>query len=140
MCRLADASFDAAATLRSAGRAYRAGMTGRSHDVIVVGLGGMGSAAAYHLARRGQRVLGLERFGPAHDQGSSHGGSRLIRQACYEDPAYVPLMQRSYELWRELEGCSGDELLLETGGLLLLSSPTSSSAPAVQDTPSSTCR
>jgi sarcosine oxidase len=76
-------------------------MARRSHDVIVVGLGGMGSAAAYHLARRGQRVLGLERFGPIHDLGSSHGGSRLIRQACYEDPAYIPLMRRSYELWRD---------------------------------------
>jgi len=94
-------------------------MTGGSHDVIVVGLGGMGSAAAYHLARRRQRVLGLERFGPVHDQGSSHGGSRLIRQACYEDPAYVPLAQRSYELWRELEASSGDTLFLDTGGLLL---------------------
>lgn len=94
-------------------------MHGGSHDVIVVGLGGMGSAAAYHLARRGQRVLGLERFGPVHDQGSSHGGSRLIRQACFEDPAYVPLAQRSYELWRALESSSGDTLLLNTGGLLL---------------------
>jgi len=94
-------------------------MHGGSHDVIVVGLGGMGSAAAYHLARRGQRVLGLERFGPVHDQGSSHGGSRLIRQACFEDPAYVPLAQRSYELWRALESSSGDTLLLDTGGLLL---------------------
>jgi sarcosine oxidase len=79
----------------------------------------MGSAAAYHLARRGLGVLGLERFGPVHDQGSSSGGSRLIRQACYEDPAYIPLMRRSYELWRELEACSGETLLLDTGGLLL---------------------
>ncbi|MCA1846602.1 MAG: N-methyl-L-tryptophan oxidase [Actinobacteria bacterium] len=94
-------------------------MLRRSHDVIVVGLGGMGSAAAYHLARRGQRVLGLERFGPVHDLGSSHGGSRLIRQAYYEDPAYIPLVQRSYELWRELERSSGETLLLNTGGLLL---------------------
>ncbi|WP_316316756.1 FAD-dependent oxidoreductase, partial [Clavibacter michiganensis] len=61
-----------------------------SHDVIVVGLGGMGSAAAYHLAARGRRVLGLERFGPAHNLGSSHGGSRIYRQAYFEDPAYVP--------------------------------------------------
>ncbi len=66
-------------------------MTARSHgsayEVIVVGLGGMDSAAAYHLARRGPRVLGLERFTSAHDQGSSHGGSRLISQAYFEDPA-----------------------------------------------------
>jgi sarcosine oxidase len=92
---------------------------GPAYDVIVVGLGGMGSAAAYHLARRGQRVLGLERFDPAHNQGSSHGGSRLIRQVCFEDPAYVPLVRRAYELWRELEHNSGDALLLATGGLLL---------------------
>ena len=68
-------------------------------DVIVIGLGGMGSAAAAHLAARGQRVLGLERFGPAHDRGSSHGGSRIIRQSYFEDPAYVPLLLRAYELW-----------------------------------------
>ena len=65
----------------------------------MVGLGGMGSAAAYHLAARGQRVLGLERFGPAHDRGSSHGGSRITRQSYFEDPAYVPLLLRAYELW-----------------------------------------
>lgn len=65
-----------------------------SYDVIVVGLGGMGSAAACHLARRGRRVLGLERFTAAHDRGSSHGGSRLIRLAHFEDPAYVPRSSR----------------------------------------------
>ncbi len=91
----------------------------RSHDVIVVGLGGMGSAAAYHLARRGQRVLGLERFTPAHDRGSSHGRSRVIRQAYFEDPAYVPLVLRSYELWREAERASGADLLLITGALMI---------------------
>jgi hypothetical protein len=69
------------------------------YDAIVVGLGGLGSAAAFHLARRGGRVLGLDRFAPPHNLGSSHGGSRLIRQAYYEDPAYVPLVQRSYELF-----------------------------------------
>ncbi len=63
-----------------------------SYDVIVIGLGGMGSAAAYRLAQRGQRVLGLERHTPVHDQGSSHGGSRITRQAYFEDPAYVPLL------------------------------------------------
>ena len=71
------------------------------YDVIVIGLGGMGSAAAYHLAARGQRVLGLEKFTPAHDKGSSHGGSRIIRQSYFEDPAYVPLLLRAYELWDE---------------------------------------
>src|SRR4051812_4240192 len=77
----------------------------------------MGSAAAAHLAARGQRVLGLERFGPAHDRGSSHGGSRIIRQSYFEDPAYVPLLLRAYELWRALERESGADLLALTGGL-----------------------
>ena len=88
-------------------------------DVIVLGLGGMGSAAAYHLARRGQRVLGLERFAPAHAHGSSHGRSRVIRLAYFEDPAYVPLLLRSYELWQELAPAGGAPLLTETGGLML---------------------
>jgi sarcosine oxidase len=79
----------------------------------------MGSAAAHHLARRGRRVLGLERFTPAHDRGSSHGGSRIIRQAYFEDPAYVPLVLRAYELWRELERAAGADLLLITGGLMI---------------------
>ena len=82
-----------------------------SYDVIVVGLGGMGSAAAYHLAARGQRVLGLERHTPAHDRGSSHGGSRIVRQTYFEDPAYVPLLLRSYELWERLGHDSGEDLL-----------------------------
>ena len=90
-----------------------------SYDVIVIGLGGMGSAAAAHLAGRGARVLGLERFGPAHDRGSSHGGSRIIRQAYFEDPAYVPLLRRSYELFEQLEADSGSDLLTITGGLYL---------------------
>jgi sarcosine oxidase len=94
-------------------------MVGRSHDVIVVGLGGMGSAAAYRLARRGRRVLGLDRFGPVHNHGSSHGSSRLFRQVCWEDPAYVPLVRRAYELWRELEQQADERLLLPTGGLFL---------------------
>ena len=87
------------------------------YDVIVVGLGGMGSAAAYHLARRGARVLGLEQFGPAHDRGSSHGGTRVIRQAYHEGPDYVPLVLRAYELWRALEAESGTSLLTITGAL-----------------------
>jgi sarcosine oxidase len=94
-------------------------VTEHRYDVIVLGLGGMGSAAAAHLARRGATVLGLERFGPAHDQGSSHGGSRIIRQAYFEDPAYVPLLRRAYELWERLETDSGRDLLTITGGLYL---------------------
>ena len=91
----------------------------QTYDVAVIGLGGMGSAAAYHLARRGQRVLGIERFGIAHKYGSSHSGSRIIRQAYFEDPAYVPLLLRAYELWREIEDVSGEKILTVTGGLML---------------------
>jgi sarcosine oxidase len=87
-------------------------------DAIVIGLGGMGSAAVAHLAARGRRVLGLDQFAPPHDQGSSHGESRVIRQAYWEDPAYVPLLLRAYELWRELERDSGRCLLTITGGLM----------------------
>ena len=90
------------------------------YDSIVIGLGGMGSAAAYHLARRGQRVLGLEAFEPNHANGSSHGEHRIIREAYFEAPEYVPLIQRAYALWRELETESGrNDLLQITGGLLL---------------------
>ena len=88
-------------------------------DVIVVGLGGMGSAAAAHAASRGKRVLGLEQFQPAHDQGSSHGRSRVIRLAYFEHPAYVPLLRRAYELWRQLEERTGRRLLQITGGLMI---------------------
>ncbi len=84
------------------------------YDAIVIGLGGMGSATAYHLAQRGQRVLGLEQFGPLHEQGSSHGLTRIIRMAYHEDPSYVPLLRRAYELWHELEGLAGEELLVTT--------------------------
>lgn len=94
-------------------------MSDNGYDVIVVGLGGMGSAAAYHLARRGVRVLGLEKFTPAHDKGSSHGGSRIIRQSYFEDPAYVPLLLRAYELWEELANGTGREVYRLTGGLFL---------------------
>jgi sarcosine oxidase len=91
----------------------------KSPDAIVLGLGGVGSAAAYHLAIRQRRVLGIEQFQPAHDLGSSHGGSRIIRQAYHEHPAYVPLVRRSYELWRELERSTDEDLLTITGGLLI---------------------
>ena len=88
-------------------------------DTIVVGLGGMGSAAAAHAASRGQRVLGLEQFQPDHTQGSSHGRSRVIRLAYFEHPAYVPLLRRAYELWRRLERETGRHLLQITGGLMI---------------------
>lgn len=89
-----------------------------AYDVIVIGLGGMGSAAAYHLAARGQRVLGLEQFGPAHGHGSSHGGYRVIRQAPPEEQ-HVPLSLRASELWTQLERDTGRELVTVTGGLML---------------------
>ena len=88
-------------------------------DVVVAGLGAMGSAAAFQLARRGARVLGLDRFAPPHALGSSHGRSRIIREAYFEDPLYVPLVQRAYERWAELERLSGRTLLVRTGGLML---------------------
>jgi sarcosine oxidase len=87
------------------------------HDVIIIGLGGMGSAAAWHLARRGQRVLGLERFDIPNAMGSSHGVTRIIRLPYYEDPAYVPLLRRAYALWREAEAEAGERLLFITGSL-----------------------
>ncbi|MCC6234059.1 MAG: N-methyl-L-tryptophan oxidase [Verrucomicrobiales bacterium] len=88
-------------------------------EVIVVGLGGMGSAVVAHLARRGQRVLGLDRHAPPHDRGSSHGMTRVIRQAYFEHPAYVPLLLRAYDLWRELESEEEQPLLLLPGGLMM---------------------
>jgi sarcosine oxidase len=87
------------------------------YDVAIAGLGGIGSAIAAQCAARGVSVIGLERFGPAHDRGSSHGRSRMIRQAYFEDPAYVLLVLRSYELWRALERETGRDLLRITGVL-----------------------
>src|SRR5919202_397280 len=92
-------------------------MATRRLDAIVVGVGGMGSAAADHLARRGRRVLGLERFDVPNEMGSSHGYTRIIRLAYYEHSSYVPLLRRAYELWRELEASSGERLLHVTGSI-----------------------
>ena len=89
----------------------------RSYDAIVVGVGGMGSAAVHALAKRGKKVLGLERFDVPHDHGSSHGVNRIIRLAYYEHPSYVPLLRRSYELWHELEQEAGEPLLVTTGSI-----------------------
>lgn len=91
-------------------------------ETVVLGLGAMGSAAVYQLARRGNRVLGLDQFSPPHDHGSSHGETRIIRQALGEGEAYVPLVLRSYELWREIEKEIGQQILTATGGLVLESS------------------
>lgn len=88
-------------------------------DTIVVGLGAMGSATVYQLAKQGHRVLGIDQFSPPHDQGSTHGGSRIIRLAYQEGIEYVPLLQRAYTSWREIEAASGRSLLQITGGLML---------------------
>ena len=86
-------------------------------DAIVLGVGGMGSAALYHLAHRGMKVLGLERYDIPNDMGSSHGVTRIIRLAYYEDPSYVPLLMRAYDLWRDLENTAGERLLISTGSI-----------------------
>ncbi|HET9693151.1 MAG TPA: N-methyl-L-tryptophan oxidase [Steroidobacteraceae bacterium] len=88
-----------------------------AYDVVVLGVGAMGSAACHHLARRGRRVLGIEHFGIAHARGSSHGVNRIIRLAYHEHESYVPLVRRAYELWRELEQQSGAHLLHLTGSV-----------------------
>lgn len=90
-----------------------------TYDAVVVGLGAMGSAALYHLAGQGARVLGIDRFAPPHPYGSTHGDTRITRQAVGEGPAYVPLVLRSYELWRDLERETGRDLLTITGGLIM---------------------
>jgi sarcosine oxidase len=87
------------------------------YDAIVVGVGAMGSATVFQLARRGLRVLGLERFDVLHPFGSSHGLTRIIRLAYSEHPSYVPLLRRAYELWHELENLDGRMLLYTTGSL-----------------------
>ena len=90
-----------------------------SYDVIIVGLGGMGSATAYYLASRGHDVLGLDMHQPGHDLGSSHGHHRIIREAYFEGPDYVPFVQRAYDLWAELEEDAGvADILTLTGGLM----------------------
>ena len=87
------------------------------YDAIVIGVGGMGSAAVYHLARRGWKVLGLEQYGIPNELGSSHGHSRMIRYTLQEHPSYVPLVRRAYELWHELEDAAGERLMITTGSV-----------------------
>lgn len=89
----------------------------RTFDTIVIGVGGMGSATLWQLARRGQKVLGIERFDLGHGMGSSHGINRIIRLAYFEHPNYVPLLVRAYELWREAEQLTKEQLLFITGGI-----------------------
>lgn len=89
----------------------------QAYDIIILGLGGMGSAAAFELARRGRKVLGLEQFSLVHDRGSSHGLTRVIRKAYFENPDYVPLLRRAYERWYDLEQDQGAHLFTECGCL-----------------------
>jgi len=88
-------------------------------DVAIVGLGATGSAAAWHLAERGLRVLGIDRHTPPHHYGSSHGHARIIREAYFEHPQYVPMVQRAYALWDALAASAGTELVRRTGGLMI---------------------
>ncbi|MBV8941300.1 MAG: FAD-dependent oxidoreductase [Solirubrobacterales bacterium] len=87
----------------------------RTAEVIVVGLGAMGSAACSQLAARGVRVIGIDQYVPPHSLGSTHGDTRMTRLAIGEGREYVPLVRRSHELWRELEGETGTQLLTEAG-------------------------
>lgn len=89
----------------------------KTFDVAVIGLGAMGSAALFDLARQGHRVIGIEQFEPGHDKGSSHGESRIIRLSYFEHPSYVPLARRALEKWRDLEALSGETILTVTGVL-----------------------
>lgn len=102
----------------------------RNYDTIVIGTGGVGSATLYHLAKRGVKVLGLDRFPPGHDRGSSHGRTRVVRQAYFEHPDYVPLLLRAYELWDELSHRCGKQLYHEIG-LLQVGPPDGHVVPGV---------
>lgn len=88
-------------------------------DIIVIGVGAMGAATCFQLASRGVRVLGIEQFDVPNDRSSHHGESRMIRSAYYEEPRYVPLLKRAYELWDELEALTGEKILYRAGGLYM---------------------
>jgi sarcosine oxidase len=88
-----------------------------TYDAIVIGVGGMGSATVYHLAKRRASVLGLEQFNIGHDLGSSHGINRIIRLAYAEGSSYVPMLRRAYQLWRQIQRTAGEQLLYVTGGV-----------------------
>src|SRR4029434_5138559 len=98
----------------------------KTYCTIVLGLGAMGSAALYHLAKAGRSVLGIDRFSPPHALGSSHGDTRITRLAIGEGAHYTPLAVRSHALWRELENETGSDLLTSNGGLFISSAARSS--------------
>ena len=89
----------------------------QNFDCIVIGIGGMGSATLHNLAKRGQKVLGLEQFDIPHAEGSSHGVNRIIRLAYYEHTSYVPLLRRAYEMWSEIETIADEQILYKTGSI-----------------------
>lgn len=99
-------------------------------DAIVVGLGGLGTVLTHDLAARGMKVLGLDRFSPGHDRGSSHGATRVIRKGYFEDPSYVPLLERAYERWAELES-GRSETLYHPVGVLEIGPPDGVVVPGV---------
>jgi sarcosine oxidase len=111
-------------------------MAARSAGTVVVGLGAMGSAVACQLARRGAAVLGLDRYAPPHAQGSTHGETRVTRQAIGEGEEYSPFALRSHQLWREIEQATETDLLTLTGGLIISSSAAGASlhVPGFLDT------
>lgn len=89
----------------------------KHYDVIVIGVGGMGSATVYQLAQRGLKVLGIDQYSIPNKMGSSHGITRIIRLAYYQNPAYVPLVRRAYTLWQELQNQTGEQVLYVTGSI-----------------------
>jgi sarcosine oxidase len=89
------------------------------YDIIIIGIGAMGSATACHLSQRNKKVLGIDRFTPPHTKGSSHGQTRIIREAYFEGPQYVPIVQQAYKNWDKLESDYGEQLYLQTGGLMM---------------------
>jgi len=95
-------------------------------DAIIVGLGAMGSAACYQLAKRGARVVGIDRYSPPHSLGSTHGDTRITRLAIGEGEHFVPFAIRSHEIWRELESETGVDLMMTTGGLIMSAASASS--------------
>ncbi|MCP5203919.1 MAG: FAD-dependent oxidoreductase [Pseudomonadales bacterium] len=102
-------------------------------DYIVVGLGATGSASLYQLARRRAKVLGIDMFHPPHENGSSHGESRITRVSLGEGGHYVPLVRRSHEIWRELEAATGENLLFQCGGLIFGSTRSTNAAHGIED-------
>ena len=102
-------------------------------DVVVVGLGAMGAATLYQLAKAGAKAIGIDRYAPPHDQGSSHGDTRITRLAVGEGAEYVPLVRRSQQIWRELEARDGDALFEQCGVLVMTSSGTRTSHHGAAD-------